>query len=111
MIIWFQVKCGKKEVENEKLFIELCFYSIRVFLASKEFVSVATDKEKWFGTPYKKEYLPEELIKQCENCEIIPELHLPSPNEFIPTDFQLFSNESNLTRPQVPTKIKVKRLN
>jgi secreted Zn-dependent insulinase-like peptidase len=34
---------------------------------------------------------------------------LPAPNEFIPTDFQLFSKEKNLTRPQLPTKIKVKK--
>jgi insulysin len=80
----------------------------RVFLESKEFVSIATEKEKWFGTHYNQEYLPDELIKKCETYERIPELHLPAPNEFIPTDFQLFSKEKNLTRPQSPTKIKVK---
>jgi len=83
-------------------------FPLRVFLVSKEFVSIATEKEKWFGTAYKQEYLPEELIKKCETCEIISELHLPTPNEFIPTDFQLFSKEKNSTRPQLPTKIKVK---
>jgi insulysin len=81
----------------------------RVFLASKEFLSIATDKEKWFNTQYKQDYLPDELIKKCETCEIIPQLHLPTPNEFIPTDFHLYSKEKNLTRPQLPTKIKVKR--
>ncbi len=80
----------------------------RVFLISKEFVSIATEKEKWFGTQYKQEYLPDELIKKCETCEIIPEFHLPTPNELIPTDFQLFSKEKNLVRPQLPTKIQVK---
>ncbi|CAF0979560.1 unnamed protein product [Adineta steineri] len=79
---------------------------MRVFLASKEFTSIATETEKWFGTQYKQEYLPEELIKKCETCELIPELHLPRPNEFIPTDFQLFSKEKQSTRPQLPIKIK-----
>ncbi|UJR37824.1 hypothetical protein I4U23_030514 [Adineta vaga] len=79
---------------------------MRVFLASKEFVSIATEKEKWFGTQYKQEYLPEELIKACETCELLPELHLPTPNEFIPTDFHIFSKEAHTTRPQLPTKIK-----
>ncbi len=78
----------------------------RVFLASKEFVSIVTEKEKWFGTQYKQDYLPDELIKKCETCEIISELHLPRPNEFIPTDFQLFSKEKTFPRPQLPIKIK-----
>ncbi|CAF3856023.1 unnamed protein product [Rotaria sp. Silwood1] len=79
---------------------------MRVFLISKEFVSIATEKEKWFGTQYKKEYLPDEFIKKCETCDIIPELHLPKPNEFIPTDFHLFSKEKHSIRPQLPIKIK-----
>ncbi len=79
----------------------------RVFLASKEFVSIVTEKEKWFGTQYKQDYLPDELIRKCETCEIISELHLPRPNEFIPTDFQLFSKEKTFPRPQLPIKIKV----
>jgi secreted Zn-dependent insulinase-like peptidase len=49
------------------------------------------------------------LIKKCETCEIIPELHLPTPNEFIPTDFHLYSKESSPKRPQLPTKIKVQQ--
>ncbi|CAF0885381.1 unnamed protein product [Adineta steineri] len=79
---------------------------MRIFLVSKEFTSIATETEKWFGTQYKQEYLPEELIKKCETCELIPELHLPKLNEFIPTDFQLFSKEKQSTRPQLPIKIK-----
>ncbi|CAF1172849.1 unnamed protein product [Adineta steineri] len=79
---------------------------MRVFLQSKKFTSIATEKEKWFGTQYKQEYLPEELIKRCETCELIPELHLPIPNKFIPTDFHLFSKEQHSARPQLPIKIK-----
>ena len=80
----------------------------RVFLVSKEFQSIATEKEKWFGTQYKQDYLPVELIEKCENCERIPELHLPTPNEFIPTDFQLFSKEKSPSRPTLPIKIQVR---
>ncbi|CAF4180716.1 unnamed protein product, partial [Adineta steineri] len=83
---------------------------MRVFLESKEFTSIATEKEKWSGTQYKQEYLPEELIKRCETCELISELHLPKPNEFIPTDFQLFSKEKHSARPQLPIKIKENEL-
>ncbi|CAF0762387.1 unnamed protein product [Adineta steineri] len=115
---------------------------MRVFLASKEFTSIATEKEKWFGTHYKQEHIPEKLIKRCEklikprstsrdhfipfSCiriqrkkkarttrvkrserrKLNPDLHLPKPNEFIPTDFQLFSNKEHSARPQLPIKIK-----
>ncbi|CAF4013700.1 unnamed protein product [Adineta steineri] len=79
---------------------------MRVFLVSKEFTSIATEKEKWYGTQYKQEDLPKELIKRCETCELNPELHLPTPNEFIPTDFQLFSKEEHSAQPQLPIKIK-----
>ena len=92
---------------NYSELLEFPIYN-RVFLVSKEFVSIATETEKWFGTQYKLEYLSEEFIRKCETCEVIPELRLPSFNEFIPTDFQLFSKKKDVTRPQLPTKIKVK---
>ncbi|CAF4107813.1 unnamed protein product, partial [Adineta steineri] len=79
---------------------------MRVFLESKEFTWIATEKEKWYGTQYKQEYLSEELIERCETCELIRELHLPKLNEFIPTDFQSFSKEKHSARPQLPIKIK-----
>ena len=79
----------------------------RVFITSKEFVSIATEKEKWFGTQYKQDYLPEELIKSCATCELTSELHLPQPNEYIPTNFHLHSTQKNILQPQLPKKIKV----
>jgi insulysin len=83
-------------------------YYSRVFLVSKDFQSLATEQEKWFGTQYKEEYLPNELIDRCVKCELTSELHLPKPNEFIPTDFRLLSDEKHLLRPQSPVKIKVR---
>ncbi|CAF1550024.1 unnamed protein product [Rotaria sordida] len=97
----------RSDLINELLNEYLIPSKMRVFLTSKEFLSIAREKEKWYGTQYKQEYLSEELIKQYETCEINCELYLPIPNKFIPTDFQLFSKEKNLTRPQIPTKIKL----
>lgn len=85
------------------------FFS-RVFLISKEFQSIATEQEKWFGTQYKLDHLPKELIEKCLNCELDPELHLPRPNEFIPTDFHLFANDRTVSRPELPVKIQVSHL-
>lgn len=78
---------------------------MRVFLVSKDFASIATEQEKWFGTQYKEEYFEKDFIESCVNCQPIAELHLPKPNEFIPTDFQIFANEKPCSRPEVPKKI------
>ncbi|CAF4414164.1 unnamed protein product, partial [Adineta steineri] len=45
-------------------------------------------------------------VKRSGRRKLIPELHLPKPNEFIPTDFQLLLKEKNSARPQLPIKIK-----
>ncbi|CAF0834979.1 unnamed protein product [Rotaria sordida] len=102
----YEMRDFRPDLINELLNEYLIPSKMRVFLTSKEFLSIAREKEKWYGTQYKQEYLSEELIKQCETCEINRELYLPIPNKFIPTDFQLFSKEKNLIRPQIPTKIK-----
>ncbi|CAF2706664.1 unnamed protein product [Rotaria sp. Silwood2] len=106
----YEMREFRPDLINEVLNEYLIPSKMRVFLASKEFVSIATEKEKWFGTQYKKEYLPDALIQKCETYEIIPELHLPKPNEFIPTDFHLFSKEKSSIRPQLPIKIKENEL-
>ncbi|CAF3683386.1 unnamed protein product [Rotaria sp. Silwood1] len=102
----YEMREFRPDLINELLNEYLIPSKMRVFLTSKEFLSIATEKEKWYGTLYKQEYLPKEFIKQCETCEINHKLYLPIPNEFIPTDFQLFSKEKNLARPQIPIKIK-----
>ncbi|CAF1121848.1 unnamed protein product [Adineta ricciae] len=106
----YEMREFRPDLINEALDEYLIPSKMRVFLASKDFASIATETEKWFGTKYKQEYLPEELIKLCETCELIPELHLPTLNEFIPTDFQLFSKDIHTVRPQLPTKIKENEL-
>ncbi|CAF3897878.1 unnamed protein product [Rotaria sordida] len=100
----YEMRDFRPDLINELLNEYLIPSKMRVFLTSKEFLSIAREKEKWYGTQYKQEYLSEELIKQCETCEINRELYLPIPNQFIPTDFQLFSKKKNLARPQIPTK-------
>ncbi|CAF0866965.1 unnamed protein product [Rotaria sordida] len=102
----YEMREFRPDLINELLNEYLIPTKMRVFLTSKKFLSIATEKEKWYGTQYKQEYLSEELIKQCETCEINCEFYLPTPNQFIPTNFQLFSKKKNLARPQIPTKIK-----
>ncbi|CAF1492492.1 unnamed protein product, partial [Rotaria sordida] len=66
---------------------------MRIFPIGEEFTTIATEKEKWYGTQYKQEYLCEEFIRKCETCDMIPDIHMPLPNDFIPTDFRLYHNQ------------------
>ncbi|EKU21330.1 insulysin [Nannochloropsis gaditana CCMP526] len=51
-------------------------------------------KEKWYGTLHKLEKLPEAKVAAWSNPpEIHPMLSLPSPNEFLPTDFSLICEQ------------------
>ncbi|CAG8740860.1 38984_t:CDS:10 [Gigaspora margarita] len=50
-------------------------------------------KEMWYGTEYKVEPLSKEFIEELQNQEISPELRIPPPNEFIPTNFETHKHE------------------
>lgn len=59
----------------------------RIMLASKD---METDsKEKWYGTEYKVIKFSSDLKKKIQNPGLDPHLHLPRPNEFIATSFQV----------------------
>ncbi|KDQ33027.1 hypothetical protein PLEOSDRAFT_1032530 [Pleurotus ostreatus PC15] len=47
------------------------------------------EKEPWYGTEYKVERFDEEFVREAETANDIPDLRLPGPNEFIPTDLDV----------------------
>lgn len=102
----YELREFRPDLINELLDEYLRADKMKVLLVSKDFAQEANQEEKWFGTKYKLDHLPEELIEKCMNCELDPELHLPKPNEFIPTDFHLFSGDKKGEAPQIPSKIK-----
>ncbi|XP_044217327.1 nardilysin-like [Thunnus albacares] len=52
-------------------------------------------REKWFGTCYNMEDIPEEWTQRwAGDFEVNPELHLPAENKFIATDFTLKAFDS-----------------
>lgn len=63
--------------------------NVCVYILGKEFESIAKEEEKWYGTKYTIEPLSDEFVKQLEDVSLHPELHLPTKNEFITTDFAL----------------------
>ena len=46
-------------------------------------------KEQWYGTEYKVTDYPESLLKKLPNVGLNPKFHLPRPNEFICTKFEV----------------------
>ncbi|TIB35721.1 hypothetical protein E3P86_02628 [Wallemia ichthyophaga] len=70
----------------------------RVMLAAKdpiEGVGELDQVEKWYGTKYRVDKLSEDLLKDIRNSSSPPEMHLPHPNQFIPTNFDVEKVEIN----------------
>ncbi|KAG8271132.1 hypothetical protein J6590_069508 [Homalodisca vitripennis] len=78
--------------------------NVRVAVVGKMFENKATESEKWYGTKYKQEKIPEDTIKDWNDESLCEALHLPSKNEFIPNDFSLLPREENPS--QYPVVIK-----
>ncbi|CAJ2500800.1 Uu.00g036530.m01.CDS01 [Anthostomella pinea] len=58
-----------------------------------------TIKEKWYGTEYKSEKIPEDFLAEiskamdCSAGDRLPGLHLPHKNQFIPTKLEVERKE------------------
>lgn len=78
--------------------------TMRVGVISKKFEDIVDQKEKWYGTDYRLDDIPDEKVQKWKDCGLCENLHLPPANEFIPTSFELVPKESNC--PHVPELIK-----
>ncbi|CAG8596514.1 4609_t:CDS:10, partial [Acaulospora morrowiae] len=61
--------------------------------------------EKWYGTEYKVIPIDPGFIQTLQNLDLDPQLKIPSPNEFIPTNFEIEKKE-NVTPLLRPNLIK-----
>jgi insulysin len=64
---------------------------LRVHVISQTFKGVTTEKEKWYDTEYSVEDFNAELLTAIHSPTANSALSMPSPNEFIATDFALRS--------------------
>ncbi|KAM9326665.1 insulin-degrading enzyme [Gastrophryne carolinensis] len=71
--------------------------NVRVAVVSKSFAGHTDRKEEWYGTEYKEEEIPEEVIKKWQKAEINGKFHLPMKNEFISTNFEILPLEKDAT--------------
>ncbi|XP_065349184.1 insulin-degrading enzyme-like [Cloeon dipterum] len=84
---------------NPKLLSELMDMltpnNCRIFIFSKHFEKNADQTEKWYGTKYKIEDIPTELIENWKNAEPVEELKLPEKNEFIPSNLDILPDDDS----------------
>ncbi|KAL2752667.1 hypothetical protein ACRALDRAFT_1083325 [Sodiomyces alcalophilus JCM 7366] len=72
---------------------------LRLTIVSRTFPGNWDRKEKWYGTEYRYEKIPEDFLVEIErassstSAERFPELHLPHKNNFIPTKLEVEKRE------------------
>ncbi|XP_072280969.1 insulin-degrading enzyme [Pyxicephalus adspersus] len=77
---------------------------VLVAVVSKSFAGQTDKTEEWYGTQYKEEDIPSEVIEKWQKADLNGKFHLPMKNEFIPTNFEIFPLEKDAT--PFPTLIK-----
>ncbi|KAF2140293.1 uncharacterized protein K452DRAFT_230558 [Aplosporella prunicola CBS 121167] len=83
--------------------------NFRMNIVSQEFPGDWDQKEKWYGTEYKYEKMPEDFVAEVKAAaaskpnERPAELHLPHKNEFIPTRLEVERKE--VSQPMTAPKL------
>lgn len=73
--------------------------NFRMTLVSRDFPGDWDMKEKWYGTEYKYERIPDDFMNEIKQAASIPadqrisRLHLPHRNQFIPTKLEVEKKE------------------
>jgi insulysin len=68
--------------------------NFRMSIVCQDFPGDWDQIEKWYGTEYKYEKIPEDFLAEIRRASIstkdrLPELHLPHKNQFIPTELEV----------------------
>ncbi|KAI0480517.1 ubiquitin carboxyl-terminal hydrolase-like protein [Xylariaceae sp. FL0804] len=73
--------------------------NLRLSIVSQDFPGGWDQKEKWYGTEYKSEKIPDDFLAEItramdpSTAEHPPALHLPHKNQFIPTKLEVEKKE------------------
>ncbi|EEA20106.1 hypothetical protein EYB25_007638 [Talaromyces marneffei] len=73
--------------------------NFRLMIVSQHFPGDWDAKEKWYGTDYKEEKIPQDFLTEIRNAlasapsERVSDLHMPHKNEFIPTRLSVEKKE------------------
>lgn len=83
--------------------------NLRMTIISRDFPGKWDKKEKWYGTEYTSEKIPNEFLEELKKAalsspaERISKLHLPHKNQFIPTKLEVEKKE--VKEPAVAPKL------
>lgn len=83
--------------------------NMRMTIISRDFPGDWDQKEKWYGTEFKSEKIPEEFLAELADAFNVPPekqlsaLHLPHKNQFIPTKLEVEKKE--VEKPAVAPRI------
>ncbi|KAG8198306.1 hypothetical protein JTE90_021560 [Oedothorax gibbosus] len=72
--------------------------NIRIAVVGKKFEDTCCETEKWYGTKYKLEPIESELLEKWKTVKTHPQLKLPTPNDLIPTNFELVTPDTEITK-------------
>lgn len=64
---------------------------VRVGILSQKFEGKTDLVEPWYGSAYSARKIDPNVVELWSSVQPVPELHLPKPNEFIPTEFTIVS--------------------
>ena len=76
-------------------------------MKGKKFEESCNTVEKWYKFKYNVTKISEEFIEKLSNAPKHQDHHLPLPNQFIATDFQIKPPPDDLERNKYPRLIKV----
>lgn len=78
--------------------------NVNVIIYDRNLQDKDLDKtEPWFGTKYNVKEISHSSIEEWKTAEPYPEFHLPEPNIYITTNFDLIELPQNIS--QYPTKV------
>lgn len=78
--------------------------NMKVEVLAQAFKGKTDQVEKWYGTEYSLVPIEESLMERWKNIGLNEKLHLPNPNEFIPTRLDIKDREDK--NPVTPSLIK-----
>eukprot|EP00850_Spirogloea_muscicola_P004518 SM000019S05062 [mRNA] locus=s19:764487:772283:+ [translate_table: standard] len=89
---------------------QMTYNNLRILWCSKSFPEDVMEREHWYGTQYQVVHLTPEWIEEPSIAGLQGELHLPSPNDFIPTDFNIKHSTVKMDCPALEKQTKMGRL-
>ncbi len=79
-----------------------------IIMAPSSKTMVNPDKqEKWVGARYSMVSIPEQTLQKWSQVKVNPDIDLPEPNKFIPSDIRLVNEAAKKSEKRIPTPLAI----